>query len=137
VSTEVDPVVSVIVTTKNEEKNIGACLENLVQQSMPPLEMIVVDNFSEDKTIYKCLTNHKISTNSEGSAETFSLQPGDKRKDTEILASVPELRIPKLNGKSSTFPSRSNNDVEPVISKLDKEVEFELLANQSSANLCV
>jgi len=50
VSTEVDPVVSVIVTTKNEEKNIGACLENLVQQSMPPLEMIVVDNFSEDKT---------------------------------------------------------------------------------------
>ena len=49
-SPEVDPVVSVVVTTKNEEQNIGACLESLVHQSMPPLEMIVVDNYSEDKT---------------------------------------------------------------------------------------
>ena len=49
-SPEVDPVVSVIVTTKNEEQNIGACLKSLVQQSMPPLEVIVVDNYSEDKT---------------------------------------------------------------------------------------
>ena len=49
-SSKVDPVVSVIVTTKNEERNIGACLESVVQQSMPPLEMIVVDNYSEDKT---------------------------------------------------------------------------------------
>ena len=44
------PTVSVIVTTKKEEKNIGACLERLVQQSLPPLEMIVVDNYSQDKT---------------------------------------------------------------------------------------
>jgi len=50
VSSKVDPEVSVIVTTKNEERNIGACLESVVQQSMPPLEMIVVDNYSEDKT---------------------------------------------------------------------------------------
>ena len=43
--------VSVIVTTKNEELNIAACLESVAQQSMPLLEMIVVDNFSEDKTV--------------------------------------------------------------------------------------
>ena len=46
----VNPAVSVIVTTKNEEDKIRACLESLLKQSMPPLEMIVVDDFSEDKT---------------------------------------------------------------------------------------
>ena len=49
-SSGIIPLVSVIVTTKNEEHNIGACLKSVVQQSMPPLEMIVVDKFSEDKT---------------------------------------------------------------------------------------
>ncbi len=47
---EIHSLVSVIVTTKNEEQNIAACLESLLMQSMKPSEMIVVDNFSEDKT---------------------------------------------------------------------------------------
>ena len=47
----VAPNVSVIVTTKNEDRNIGACLKSVIEQTIPPLEMIVVDNFSEDQTI--------------------------------------------------------------------------------------
>ena len=49
-SPEVDPAVSVIVTTKNEQHKIRACLESLLKQSMPPLEIIVVDNFSVDNS---------------------------------------------------------------------------------------
>ena len=49
-SYKVYPVVSVIVTTENEERNISACLESVVKQSMKLLEIIVVDNYSEDKT---------------------------------------------------------------------------------------
>ncbi|NTU66709.1 MAG: glycosyltransferase [Candidatus Moranbacteria bacterium] len=49
---ENQPLVSIIITTKNEEKNIGACLESVKKQSYPQdkLEIIVVDNGSADRT---------------------------------------------------------------------------------------
>ena len=51
--------VSVIITTRNEEKNIKRCLESIKAQSYPleEIEIIVVDNNSVDKTkdiAYKC-----------------------------------------------------------------------------------
>lgn len=44
--------ISVIITTKNEERNIGKCLESVLAQSYPTenIEIIVVDNNSLDKT---------------------------------------------------------------------------------------
>jgi len=44
--------VSVIITTKNEEKNIENCLKSIKAQSYPQdlIEIIVVDNESDDKT---------------------------------------------------------------------------------------
>ena len=44
--------VSVVITTKNEEKNIKNCLESILKQSFPAgeMEIIVVDNNSTDKT---------------------------------------------------------------------------------------
>ncbi|MCL4499465.1 MAG: glycosyltransferase [Chloroflexi bacterium] len=44
------PLVSVVVTTKNEERNIENCLRSIREQSYPWLETIVVDNFSTDAT---------------------------------------------------------------------------------------
>ena len=45
-------VVSVIITTKNEEKNIENCLESICSQTYPKdkIEIIVVDNNSADET---------------------------------------------------------------------------------------
>ena len=42
--------VSVIIPTLNEEKTIGLALEALSRQTIPPLELIVVDNGSQDET---------------------------------------------------------------------------------------
>jgi glycosyltransferase involved in cell wall biosynthesis len=42
--------VSIIVTTKNEEKKIAACLLSLTEQTYPNLEIILVDNSSLDNT---------------------------------------------------------------------------------------
>ena len=46
--------VSVVVTTKNEEKNIESCLNSIKRQSHYPkdrIEIIVVDNNSKDRTV--------------------------------------------------------------------------------------
>lgn len=45
-----DPLVSVVITTKNEEKNIENCLRSIKGQTYKSIELIVVDNFSKDKT---------------------------------------------------------------------------------------
>ena len=43
--------VSIIIPTKNEEKNIKRCLESCLAQGYPKIEIIVVDNFSQDRTL--------------------------------------------------------------------------------------
>ena len=44
------PLVSVIVTTKNEERNIANCLKSIRNQTYKNIEIIVVDNNSDDRT---------------------------------------------------------------------------------------
>jgi len=46
------PIVSVIITTRNEEKNIENCLKSIKEQTYPQeeIEIIVVDNNSTDRT---------------------------------------------------------------------------------------
>jgi len=51
-----NPVVSIIITTKNEEWNIENCLKSILNSQFPfsifhfPIEIIVVDNNSIDRT---------------------------------------------------------------------------------------
>jgi len=44
------PVVSVCVPARNEERDIGACLDSLLQQDYPDFEVIAVDDNSSDGT---------------------------------------------------------------------------------------
>ena len=44
------PLVSIIVTTKNNHDTLEACLKSIVDQSYKTIELIVVDNFSTDDT---------------------------------------------------------------------------------------
>jgi glycosyltransferase involved in cell wall biosynthesis len=47
-----NPLISVIITTRNEEVNIKSCLDSILSQNYPKdeIEIIVVDNNSSDKT---------------------------------------------------------------------------------------
>jgi chlorobactene glucosyltransferase len=44
------PLISVLVPARNEEESIGACLDALVEQDYPNLEIIVLDDDSTDRT---------------------------------------------------------------------------------------
>lgn len=44
------PFVSVLVAAKDEEENIGACIESVLMQEYPNFEMIVIDDRSDDAT---------------------------------------------------------------------------------------
>ena len=41
---------SIILTTKNNERTIKKCLDSIVEQDYKDIEVIFVDNFSDDLT---------------------------------------------------------------------------------------
>ena len=45
--------VSIIIRTKNEERWINSCLESIFSQTYKNFEIIIVDNYSTDKTVKK------------------------------------------------------------------------------------
>ena len=45
-----EPLVSVVITTRNEENNIGNCLLSVKSQTYKNIEIIVIDNNSTDQT---------------------------------------------------------------------------------------
>lgn len=74
--------VSVIIPTKNEEKNIGNLLKSLTHQSFKNFEIIVVDNHSQDRTlqIAKKFTKKVYLKGPERSAQrNFGLQKAKGR----------------------------------------------------------
>ena len=66
-----NPLVSVIVTTRNEERNIGNCLKSIQLQTYKPIEVIVVDNNSTDRTqeIARSFTKMVVNRGPERSAQ--------------------------------------------------------------------
>jgi glycosyltransferase involved in cell wall biosynthesis len=44
------PLVSVIITTKNDERHIENCLLSVAEQTYPQTETIIIDNYSTDQT---------------------------------------------------------------------------------------
>lgn len=89
------PLVSAVVSTRNERAHIETCLSSLALQDYPNLEMIVVDNFSTDGTadLARKYTPHVFSLGPERSAQrNFGLLTAAKGElalflDADMIAS--------------------------------------------------
>ena len=53
------PKVSVLIPARNEEQNIGKCLDGLLKQDYPNFEIIVLNDHSEDNTLQVIQENQK------------------------------------------------------------------------------
>lgn len=96
--------ISVVIAAHNEEKNIGYCLESLMNQTYKPLEIIVVDNNSKDKTaeISKKYKNVRVVFEKEqGIIPTrntgFSKVKGDIIARCDADTKVPSDWLEKIN----------------------------------------
>lgn len=54
--------ISIIIPTLNEARQIGGLVESILKQTLPPLEIIVVDGGSSDKTVKQAAKATKIVT---------------------------------------------------------------------------
>lgn len=71
------PLVSVVITTKNEEANIANCISSVKNQTYKNIELLLVDNYSTDSTqnIAKSLGAKVFSKGNERSAQrNFGVQ---------------------------------------------------------------
>ncbi len=78
-------IISIIIPAYNEEENIGQCLQSLLVQSYQPLEIIVIDDGSTDKTlsIIKEYSVKFLQQNHKGPAKARNL--GAKNAKGKIL----------------------------------------------------
>jgi glycosyltransferase involved in cell wall biosynthesis len=103
-----NPLVSVIIPTYNEEKDVGFCLKSLLKQTYKPLEITVVDDGSTDKTIKIINKFKKIKLiKGEHKGPGFSRNLGAKSSKGEILVFV---------DADMTFPNEYiKNLISPII----------------------
>ena len=78
------PLVSIVITTKNEEKNIENCLRSIKNQTYKNVELIVVDNFSEDNTAELAL-KYGAKVNFKGNERSAQRNYGAKVADGTYL----------------------------------------------------
>jgi 4,4'-diaponeurosporenoate glycosyltransferase len=84
------PEISVIIPARNEERNLALILNDLVKQSLPPLEIIVVDDLSEDGTAAVALAHGvrliSVRNKPEGwTGKTWACQCGAEAAGGELL----------------------------------------------------
>ena len=101
-----NPLVSIIIRSKNEEKWISHCLSMINKQSYQNFEIILVDNFSSDNTI-KIAKRHNVKkiVKIKNFLPGKAINVGAKKAKGEYIVCVSAHCIPKNNNWLKIFVS--------------------------------
>jgi glycosyltransferase involved in cell wall biosynthesis len=114
------PLISVIVTTKNNHATLDACLRSIADQSYSNVELLVIDNHSTDDTqaIAKQYTKHVFSKGPERSAQRnfgakrakgqyILIIDSDMELGRQVVAQCAEVMAGNPSVKSLVVPEES------------------------------
>lgn len=105
-----NPLVSVVITTKNEEPNIANCLQSIKEQEYNNIEIIVVDNGSSDRTkeIARGYTDKVYDKGPERSAQRNYGMIEKSNGDYVMFVDADMILSPRLIDDCVEFISKEN-----------------------------
>ncbi|MBI2617415.1 glycosyltransferase [Candidatus Gottesmanbacteria bacterium] len=108
------PLVSVVVSTRNEEQSIQKCLESITNQSYPSksIEIIVVDNFSTDRTVSiakKYTSSIYLKGNERSTQRNYGIR--EKAKGKYALFLDADMRLSKHVIRSCVEKLEQKNEI--------------------------
>ena len=110
-----EPLVSIIVRTKNEERWISSCLRSIYQQSYKQIEVVLVDNESTDMTVKKAKEFPIKLINIKGFLPGKSINDGIKASNGDYIVCVSGHCIPTNNEwLEKLIKNLNNSDVAGV-----------------------
>jgi len=86
--------VSVIVPTYNEEENIETTLLSVKSQTKPPKEIIIVDNFSKDKTVKIAKKYAKVISAKANIAQARNIGASKAKSELLLFLDADTLLLP-------------------------------------------
>jgi len=140
-----NPKISIIIRTKNEERWIDTCLEKVFNQKYKNFEIIVVDNYSNDKTVKKAkkypIKLKKIKNFFPGKAINDGIKlstgeiivclsahciPVDDNWLNKLLLNLKNKKVAGVYGRQEPMPYSSNFDKRDLflLFGLDKKIQM-------------
>lgn len=114
------PLVSVVVTTRNNHKTLDACLASIMSQTYQPIELIVVDNNSTDGTraiaqfytekVYNCGPERCAQRNfavEKASGEFVSIIDSDMELSPHVIQDCVDVMHYRPNTRGIIIPEES------------------------------
>jgi len=111
--------VTVIIAARNEEKNIGACLKDILEQDFPKeyIEMIVVNDHSEDRTAEIAATYLEENFTH---YQLLHLEEGQKGKKPALLKAIAQSKGDIIITRDADTLSHSKNWLREIAGRFTK-----------------